>query len=64
MLAAMAGDRRADPWCDAAYSTTARNRILSRMRDNGAISDANFAQAASAALELAPPPADRPPCQK
>ena len=64
MIAAVAGDRRADPWCDAGYAVTARNRILSRMRDNGAIAEVDYEHASSAPLELAPPPVDRPPCQK
>lgn len=63
-ISAMAGDRRADPWCDVDAVIDGRNRILARMRDNGAIADADLAQASSAPLALAPPPADRPPCQK
>jgi membrane peptidoglycan carboxypeptidase len=40
-----------------------RNRILARMLENAAITQADYAAAQSAPLDLAPPPEDRAPCR-
>ena len=57
MLAAFAGDRGTDPWCDPEAATRMRDRILDRLRENGAIDDAAWHGARSAPLELAAAPA-------
>jgi hypothetical protein len=64
MLAAFVGDRATDPWCDPAAATAMRDRILQRLHENGVIDEAAWHAARSVPLELAPPPAEQPPCQK
>lgn len=64
LVAAVLGDRRADPWCEAAAAAAMRNRVLARMRDSLAIDDDTFAAATAAPLDLAAPPGNRPPCRK
>jgi hypothetical protein len=63
-IAARFGDVGDDPWCHPKAAVLARNQILERMRENGAISDAGFQQASTAVLEFATPPEGRPPCSK
>jgi hypothetical protein len=63
-LASRVGDTRTDPWCEPAAATAMRNRVLDRMRINGAIPESDFQEASTASLELAPPPEGRPPCSK
>jgi len=62
-LAVMIGNERLDPWCSPLEATTMRNRILERMRADGAIDEAALREASAAPLELAPPPEGRPPCK-
>jgi hypothetical protein len=62
LVASRIGDPRADPWCEAEAATSMRNRILDRMRENGAIGEPEYQQARSAPLDLAP--GHRPPCGK
>jgi hypothetical protein len=64
LIASRVGDLGTDPWCEPAVATAARNRILEKMRDNGAISDEDLQQASSVPLEFAPPSEARPPCSK
>jgi transglycosylase-like protein len=52
LLAAAAGDRRLDPWCNPEAAAAARRRILTRMRDNAAIDDATLAAADRSGLGL------------
>jgi hypothetical protein len=63
LIGALMGDRRTDPWCDPEAAAAMRNRVLERMRDNGAIADADARPATIAAIELAPSPEGRPPCR-
>ena len=63
LIASRIGDSRTDPWCEPAVASAMRNRILASMRDNGVISESDFQEASTAALELAPPPEGRPPCR-
>lgn len=61
-LAALVGDRGTDPWCDPEAGMQMRDRILERLRENGAIDEAAWHAARSAPFELAaPPPAHRCP---
>jgi transglycosylase-like protein len=62
-LASRVGDTRTDPWCEPAAATEMRNRVLDRMRINGAVSAADSEAASVAELDLAPPPEGRPPCR-
>lgn len=62
-IAARVPDRRTDSWCEPDVAIAMRNRVLTSMRDNGAISEAQFDAAEAAPLDLAPPPADHPPCR-
>lgn len=63
LIGALTGDRRVDPWCDPESAALMRNRVLERMRDNGAISDADARAASVAPIDLAPSPENRPPCR-
>jgi hypothetical protein len=63
LIGALMGDRRVDPWCDPEAAALRRNRVLERMRDDGAISDADARAASMTAIELAPAPEGRPPCR-
>jgi hypothetical protein len=63
LVGALMGDRRIDPWCDPAAAARMRNRILERMRDNGAIDDAECQAASVAPLDLVAPPEGRPACR-
>lgn len=63
LLAAMAGDRRVDPWCDPVAAAALRRQILERMRDNGAIDEAAHQSANAAELGLAAPSATHKPCK-
>jgi hypothetical protein len=64
LLASRVGDSNsADPWCQPEAAALMRNRVLTRMRDDGAISDADFQAASLSDLGLAPPPEGRPPCR-
>lgn len=62
-LASRVGDTGPDPWCHAMAATAMRDRILAGMRDNGAITDADFQHASRAPLGLAAPPKGRPGCR-
>jgi hypothetical protein len=63
-VASRVGDIRTDPWCEPEVAAEMRNRVLTRMRDNGAIADTDFQAASVAPLDLAPPPEGRPPCRE
>jgi hypothetical protein len=63
-LAAFIGGQGPDPWCDAATAATRRHRVLSRMRDNGAIDEPAFNAADRAELGLAPAPSGHPGCNE
>jgi hypothetical protein len=63
-LASRVGDTRTDPWCEPAAATAMRNRVLDRMRINGAISETDFQVAQAAELGLAPPAEGRPACKE
>jgi hypothetical protein len=64
LLAAMVGERRVDPWCDAPGAARLRQRILDRMHDNLAIDDAAFNSASQAELGItATPPEKHKPCK-
>lgn len=63
-LAAFIGARGPDPWCDSATAATRRHRVLSRMRDNGAIDEAAFVAADRSELGLGSPPVGHPGCQE
>jgi hypothetical protein len=61
-LAAFVGDRGIDPWCDREAATGMRDRILRRLRENGAIDETAWHTARSAPFDLgAPPPTHRCP---
>jgi hypothetical protein len=63
LLASLLGDQRADPWCDPEGAAAMRQRVLDRMRENGAIDAATYDSASRAELGLAePPPANHQPC--
>jgi hypothetical protein len=57
-LATRVGDTRTDPWCQPAAAVQMRNIVLDRMRNNGAISDAQYQAASAEALTLKSPPAE------
>jgi membrane peptidoglycan carboxypeptidase len=59
LLASRLGDSQPNPWCEPDAAALARNRVLSRMRDIGAISDADFEIATVAPLALGPLPDGR-----
>lgn len=62
LIGALLANRRVDAWCDPEAAALLRNGVLERMRDDGAIDEAEYRWATVAALDLAPPPADRVPC--
>jgi len=62
LVAALLGERNADPWCAPDQAVRVRRRVLRRMLDNLAIDEAAFEAADRSALELSPRPADRKPC--
>lgn len=65
LLASRVGDRsHTDPWCDPETAAAMRNRVLARMHEDGAIAEADWQAAQTAALGLGPPPGGRPACQK
>ena len=64
LIASFIGERYLQAWCHPGGVTASRNRTLARMRDNGAISEADFRAAAAMPLVLAPPPENRPPCRE
>lgn len=63
LLAAFIGEHWQDPWCGPAGSAALRHRILSRMRDDGVITNDAFQSADASDLDIAPPPADHQPCR-
>jgi len=63
MLASRLGETRTDPWCEPDAAAGMGDRILARMFENGAITQAGYAEARSARLDLAPPPEGRSPCK-
>ena len=64
LLASRVGDTRTDPWCEPAAATRMRNRVLERMRTNGAIPEPDFQSASIAELGLGSPPEGRPACKE
>lgn len=58
LIAAVLGNRRADPWCEPGAAVKMRDRILERMRNNGAIDDTQYQAALAVKLELQSPPAE------
>ena len=64
LIGSRVGDPATDPWCEPDAAVEMRNRILTRMRDNGAISEMDFQAASRSALSLASPPEGRLPCSK
>jgi hypothetical protein len=64
LIAAFPAETYIDPWCWPGRSTELRNRILTRMRENGAIDEPAYHQAVAAPLGVVPPSGDRPPCEK
>lgn len=62
LLGGLIGDRHRDPWCKPDEARRIRRRILEGMRNNLAITEADFTAAVAAPLALAPPPPNRPPC--
>lgn len=63
MVAALIGAVGPDPWCDPGAASTMRHRILSGMRDNGAIDEQTYEAADRSELGLTPPPAGHPGCK-
>jgi len=63
LLAAFLGDRHVDPWCDPNAAIGMRRRILERMLENGAISQATFEMASQSELRLSDPPSDHKACK-
>jgi hypothetical protein len=63
LIGAFMGDRRVDPWCDPESAAVMRNRVLERMRDNGAVTAAEFEAATVAPIDLTTPPEGRLPCR-
>jgi hypothetical protein len=62
-LAARAGLTGYDPFCDPEAAAKARNRVLARMFENTAISEAQYQEASSSPLGLRTPPPNLEPCQ-
>jgi hypothetical protein len=56
-MASRVGNLGINPWCEVDAAMTVRNRVLEQMRNNGAISDTNYEEAAVVPLGLVPPPA-------
>ena len=63
-IASRIGEDGDDPWCHPKTAVLMRNRILGRMRDNGAITADDFERASTAPLEFVAAPEGRPPCSK
>ena len=63
LIASFVGEQYLQAWCHPIQVTESRNRTLARMRDNGAIADADFRAAAAMPLGLAAPPENPPPCR-
>lgn len=63
-IASRLGEVGDDPWCHPKTAVEMRNQLLTRMVENGTISDEDFRHASSVPLEFAPPPEVRPPCSK
>lgn len=64
-MASRVGDpNHTDPWCHPDAAAGMRNRVLTRMHEDGAISEIDFQAAQVAELGLAPPPEGRPDCPK
>ena len=63
VVAARVAARGLDSWCETDTVIAMRNRVLTSMRDNGAITEAQFEEAQAAPLALAAPPADHAPCR-
>jgi len=64
MIAAFTAETYVDPWCWPGRATELRNRILTRMRENGVIDEPAHQRALAAPLGVVPPSGDRPPCEK
>lgn len=62
-IASRVGDTRTDPWCEPDVAAAQRNRIVTGMRANGAISEIDAQTASVADLGLASPPEGRSPCR-
>jgi Transglycosylase len=62
LIAAMAGTRLTDPWCNPAGAAGRRHNVLVRMRDNAAIGEEKFQEADVSELGVGDPPATHRPC--
>ena len=62
LMAAVLGNRAAEPWCDPVTAADMRRRILERMRGNQVIDDANVEAGNRAPLGLGTPPVSHPGC--
>ena len=62
-VAGLLGNRRTDPWCDAAAAAILRHRVLEGMLDNDAIDEQAYGAADTSELSLAAPPAAHQSCK-
>lgn len=63
-IASRLGEVGDDPWCHPQTAVSMRNDLLTRLRENGAISDEDVQHASSVRLEFTSPPEGRSPCSK
>ena len=64
LVASRISNLEVDPWCHPVGSTARRDSVLRKMRAGEAIDEAAVQAALQQPLDLAPPPAGRPPCQE
>lgn len=64
LVAAFIGDGRTDPWCEPDAARSMRQRILVRMRENGAIDQATLEIASQSELGLTGPPSNHKACKQ
>jgi len=62
LIAAMAGTRLTDPWCNPAGAAGRRHNVLEKMRKNEAIDEPAFHEADVSELGVASPPTSHKPC--
>ena len=62
LIAAMAGTRLTDPWCNPAGAAGRRHNVLEKMRKNEAIDEQAFRDADMSELGVSDPPATHRPC--